>query len=177
VLHQTKVVDGVRCAIVLEVEWEGDELVEVSSNYIAICRKCNDVFYFGEDVDDYEDGEIVGHSGAWLAGVNGAKPGLLMPGRPLNGSRYFQEVAPGVALDRAEHLSNTTTVETEAGTFENCLTVGETTPLEPDEFSLKAYARGIGMVQDDNLTLVKHGCRRFGFFPRHDRGDGDEDDD
>jgi hypothetical protein len=169
VLPQTKKVAGVNCAIMQEVEWEDGELVEVSNNYVAICRKCHDVFYFGEDVDIYEDGEVVSHDGAWLAGVDGAQPGLLMPGRPLNGARYYQEIAPGVALDRAEHLDDKTTIVTPAMTFENCVLVGETTPLEPDDFSLKGYARGVGMVQDDALLLVAHGRdRQFSFEPEEE---------
>ena len=63
----------------------------------------NDVFYFGEDVDIFENGTI-SHDGAWLAGVDDALPGLLMPGTFLLGARYFQEVASGVALDRSENV-------------------------------------------------------------------------
>ena len=66
VLPGIKVVDGVKCAIVRETESEDGELVEISWNYFAICKKCKAIYYFGEDVDDYEDGEVVGHSGAWL---------------------------------------------------------------------------------------------------------------
>jgi len=164
-------VDGVHCAVVREMEWVEDEIAEISWNYFAICRDTKDVFYFGEEVDIYEDGEVVSHAGAWLAGVNGARPGLIMPGRPLNGARYYQEIAPDVALDRAEHRDDKATVETPAGTFENCLVVVETSPLEPGHESRKAYARGIGLVQDDVLKLVKYGG------PRHRRdNDGNTDD-
>lgn len=158
VLPDVRVVDGVRCAVLRETEWADGELVEISWNYVAICRDTDDIFYFGKDVDIYEDGEVVSHDGAWLAGENTNRAGLLMPGRPLNGSRYFQEIAPGVAMDRAEHLSNTGVVDTPAGTFENCLLVLETTPLEPGEESFKAYARGIGLIQYDVLKLVDYGC-------------------
>jgi hypothetical protein len=176
ILPRVKKVAGVVCAIMQEVEWADGELVEISWNYVAICRKCKDIIYFGEDVDIYEDGEVVSHDGAWLAGVNGNMPGLLMPGRPLNGARYYQEIAPGVALDRAEHLDDKALIDTPFGTLENCLLVGETTPLELGEFSLKAYARGIGMVQDDVLKLTAHGChRRFSFEPDDDQ-DEEEDD-
>jgi len=168
VLKRTKKVAGVRCAVVREMEWTDDELTEISWNYFAICPRGNDVFYFGEDVDIYEDGEVVSHDGAWLAGVNGARPGLIMPGRPLNGARYYQEIAAGVALDRAEHLSDAATVETPAGTFENCLSVAETSPLEPGHVSFKHYARCIGLIQDGDLKLAAYGCKR---------GDADDDDD
>lgn len=157
ILQRTKKVDGVRCAVLREVEWVNGELVEVSWNYYAICRTHKDVFYFGEDVDIYEDGVVVRHDGAWLAGVDGNKPGLIMPGNPLPGSRYFQEIAPGIALDRAEHQSTDVTVEVPAGTFEQCLEVIETTPLEPGSESHKLYAPNVGLLVDGPLELVWFG--------------------
>ncbi|MCK5379788.1 MAG: hypothetical protein KAJ78_10305, partial [Acidobacteria bacterium] len=99
---------------------------------------------------------IVSHDGAWLAGVDGAEPGIIMPGTVLVGSRYFQEVAEGIALDRAEHEALGVTVETEAGTFEDCLYVVETSPLEPGEESEKWYAPGIGLINDDGAELVEY---------------------
>lgn len=143
----------VRTRVVEEREWEDDELVEVSRNYFAICDQTGDVFYFGEAVDDYEDGEIVGHGGAWLAGVGGAQPGILMPGRYLLGARYFQEIAPGVAMDRGENTAMGLTITTPAGTFHDCVEVIETSPLEPGSESLKRYCPGIGMVQDEDIVL------------------------
>ena len=77
-----------------ERETADGELVEISRNYFAICRPSNSVFYFGEDVNIYENGEVVSHEGAWLAGVNGAREGMIMPGTVLIGARYFQEIAP-----------------------------------------------------------------------------------
>ena len=126
VLNQTKKItfktkEGesltVYARVVEERESKGGKLVEVSRNFYARCTQTNDVFYFGEDVDIYdEDGVmIVSHDGAWLAGKNGALPGVIMPGRFLLGSRYFQELAPGVALDRAEHVKMGFTVHA-AGT-------------------------------------------------------------
>lgn len=144
----------VNTRVVEEREFEDGELVEVSRNFFAICTKTNDVFYFGEEVDDYEDCEIVSHEGAWLAGVDGAMPGIIMPGTFLLGSRYFQEIAPGVALDRAEHVGTGLTVETPYGVLENCVEVLETTPLEEGEMSVKVYAPGIGLVIDEDLVLV-----------------------
>lgn len=158
VLPGARVVDGVKCAIIRETEMADGELTEISWNFFAICRQHKGVFYFGEEVDIYEEGEVVSHDGAWMAGVDGAAPGLIMPGLPLIGSRYVQEVAPDVAMDRAEHLDNTATVDTPAGTFENCLYVVETSPLEPGHNSFKMYARHVGLVLDNVLRLVEYGC-------------------
>ncbi len=157
VLDETKTVDGVATRVVEEREWQDGELLETSRNYFAICEATNDVFYFGEDVDYYKDGEVVKHEGAWLAGSNGNKAGLIMSGSPTPGMKYYQEFAPGVALDRAEIVSLDETCETPAGTFANCLKVKEGTALNVFETEYKYYAPDIGLIQDEDLRLTKYG--------------------
>jgi hypothetical protein len=157
VLDQTKVVDGVETRVVEEREAEGGELVEVSRNFVAISRRTNSIYYFGEEVDEYKGGKIISHGGAWLAGENGAKFGLLVPGQPLLGARYYQEVAPGKAMDRAEVVGLGEVVNTPAGEFQGCLKTEETNPLKPGEKEYKFHARGIGLVREESLRLVRHG--------------------
>ena len=156
VLDETKVVDGVQTRVVEERETRDGKLIEVSRNYFAISRRTNSVFYFGEEVDLYKEGKVIGHEGAWLAGAKGARFGLMMPGQVLLKGRYFQEMAPGVAMDRAEIVSLKEAVTTVSGNFTDCIKVEETTPLEPRAREYKYYARGIGLVQDGSLKLVKH---------------------
>ena len=157
VLPETKQVNGVETRVVEERESHGGQLVEVSRNYFAISKRTNSVFYFGEDVDMYKEGRVVSHEGAWRAGRNGARFGLAMPGLALLGSRYYQEIAPKVAMDRARIVSTGGTLETPAGTFSRLLRVEESTPLEPGTVEHKLYAPGIGLVQDGSLKLVRHG--------------------
>jgi hypothetical protein len=114
-------VDGVETRVVREVETKDGELIEISRNFFAICNETGNVFYFGEEVDIYENGVIVSHEGAWRAGQNGAKPGVIMPGSPMLGARYFQEIASGVAMDRAEVMQLNAVVGTPAGIFQRCL--------------------------------------------------------
>jgi hypothetical protein len=76
-----------------------------------------------------------------------------MPGHPAAGDRYYQELAPGVAMDRAEIVSLNERVQTPAGVFERCVHVKETTPLENDT-GHKWYAPGIGLVKDDEMALA-----------------------
>jgi len=156
VLEETFEVAGVETRVVQEYETVDGELVEISRNYFAFCMETGSIFYFGEDVDIYEDGEVVSHDGAWLAGVDDAEAGIIMPGTVLLGSRYYQEIAPDVALDRAEHMAMDVTAEVEAGTFEDCLEVWETTPLDPGDLSIKVYAPGVGLVIDDVTELVEY---------------------
>jgi hypothetical protein len=154
VLLETEMVAGVETRVVEEREWVDGELVEVSRNFLAICEPNGNVFYFGEDVDIYEDGKVVSHAGAWRAGVDGARAGVIMPGSFLLGSRYYQEVAPLVALDRACHTRAALGVWTPAGYFTGCVQIDETTPLEPGALSIKRYCPGVGLVYDDGIRLV-----------------------
>lgn len=156
VLNETKVVDGVETRVLEERETEGGTLVEISRNYFAMCKPSNNAIYFGEDVDIYEDGKIAGHEGAWLAGQNGAKAGMIMPGKAEVGLKYYQEIAPGVAEDRAEIISVNEVLDTPAGNFQNVLNTEETNPLKPEEKESKFYAPGIGLIQEEALKLVEH---------------------
>lgn len=157
VLDETREVDGVTTRVVEEKEWKYGEMVEISRNFFAVCPDTNDVFYFGEEVDIYRDGALVSHSGAWLAGEDGAKAGLMMPGRPIVGMNYYQEIAPRVAMDRAEIVSLDATLKTKAGSFSNCLRTMEGTALNPLEREYKIYAPGIGLIQDESLLLTQYG--------------------
>ncbi|NWF77883.1 MAG: hypothetical protein HXY36_04760 [Chloroflexi bacterium] len=157
VLNETVKIGNVETRVVEERETKNGELVEVSRNFFAICTQTNSVFYLGEDVDIYEGGEIVSHEGAWQAGIGDAKAGLMMPGIILLGARYYQEVAPGVAMDRAKILSNEEIVDSPAGRFDKCLKIEETTPLEPGVKEYKFYAEGVGLVRDGDLLLTEYG--------------------
>ncbi len=157
VLDETRRVAGVETRVVEEREWKRGQLYEVSRNYFALCQQTGDVFYFGEDVDYYENGRVVKHDGAWLAGAGGNRAGLIMPGAPRVGMRYYQEVAPGVAMDRAEIVSLDETCETPAGRFSDCLKVKEDTPLEAGAGEYKYHAPGVGLVQDEDLRLTGYG--------------------
>lgn len=157
VLDETKTVNGTEAGIVEEIETEGGEVVEISRNWFVVCKPSNDIFYLGEEVDIYEDGKIVDHEGAWEAGVNDGRHGLIMSGTPEIGMKYYQEIAPGVAEDRAEIVALDKTLDTPVGKFEKVLEIEETNALKPDEKESKFYAPGIGLIQEESLMLVKHG--------------------
>ncbi len=160
VLNETKVIDAVETRIVEERETVGERLKEVSRNYFAIDKATNDVYYFGEDVDNYNDGKVSGHGGSWISGKDGAHYGLLIPNQPKVGDKFYQEVAPKVAMDRFEVKSFNETVRVPAGKFENCLKTEETTPLEPGDRENKFYAPNVGLLIDGDLKLVKFGMKR-----------------
>lgn len=157
VTDRTRRINDVETRVVVERESKDGELFEVAKNYFAICKQTNSVVYFGEDVDFYENGKIVSHEGSWRADIGDAKPGLIMPGTILLGARYFQELAPRIALDRAEVLSLEATIKTPFASFEHVLRTEETTLLEPGLKEFKFYAPGVGLIKDGPLLLVQAG--------------------
>ncbi|HSD10891.1 MAG TPA: hypothetical protein VLF14_07895 [Candidatus Binatia bacterium] len=164
-LPDTEVVAGVTTRVVEERESEDGELVEVSRNFFAQSAD-GTVCYYGEDVDDYEDGEIVGHGGAWRAGVSGALPGILIPANPQVGQTFQQESAPGVAEDHAEQVAAGESVTVGLGTFSDTIRYEESSPLDRGT-SDKVYARGVGLLVDDALERVaaKELARRVDLSP------------
>jgi hypothetical protein len=156
VLDETREVDGVVTRVVEEREEKDGELHEIALNFFAIDPQTGDAFYFGEDVSFFEGGRVVDHAGTWLAGGPN-RPGLIMPGTPAVGMKYYQELAPDAAMDRAEVVSTSEQCSTPAGAFDGCLVTRETTPLEPKVVEHKSYAPGLGLVQDQALRLVRYG--------------------
>lgn len=154
-LDAVKIIDGVETRVVEERAYINGELVEVAKNYFAIDEVTGNLYYFGEDVDNYENGTIVNHNGSWESGVNGAIYGLLLPGSPRPGFAFVEENAPGIAQDQGRVLSTTLSVSTGAVDFTNVVQVEETSPLD-DTLDYKYYAPGIGLVQSNELVLISY---------------------
>ncbi len=152
VLDETEVVAGVTTRVVEEREFEDDELVEVSRNFFVQAQDST-VCYYGEDVEDFEDGEVVSNEGQWRAGEGDNQPGIFMPGEPAVGQTFAQEVAPGIAEDRAEIIALGETVTVPAGTFNNTLRLLEQNPLEGEQGE-KVFASGTGLIVDEDLELI-----------------------
>ena len=148
----TEMVDGVRVVVVRDVVYEDGVLIEDTIDRFAQDKSGN-VWYLGEITNAYEfndDGTFdgVSHEGAWTAGVNGALPGFQMEASPHVGDSYFQEFAPGIAVDEA--LVTATNLTVKAGrTYQHVLSTTETTALEPGVIDFKYYAPGIGLVRVD----------------------------
>jgi hypothetical protein len=81
-----------------------------------------------------------------MAGVDGAKPGIVMKAHPAVGDFYLQEFDLTNAEDQAETIALGETVRVRAGRFTGCLESEETTPLEPDANEHKFYAPGVGNI-------------------------------
>ena len=156
VLTETRLVDGVLTRVVEEVERVDGTVTGITRLFHAMCVETNDAYVFGVETTLPTDGDDGGTAqpASWMAGRDGARPGIAMPGRFMLGARYQLEQAPGVALDRAENVEMHISVDTPAGRFEDCVATIETSPLEPSEEALVIHAEGIGRVVDEELRLI-----------------------
>ncbi len=150
VLQQTKVVMGITCTVVRDKVYLNDDPIEDTHDYYAQDKDGN-VWYFGEDVDNYVNGVVDNHYGSWEAGKDGAEPGIIMLGNPVVGLQYRQEHYIGEAEDQGEVAGNNESVSGAAGSFTGCLTIRETNPLDPNFLEYKYYARGIGLVKIEKI--------------------------
>lgn len=147
VLDKTETLAGVEVTALEVKEYEGDELVERTLDYFAQHRD-GSVWYFGERIDDYEDGKVTGHGGQWLAGESKALPGVYLPALPQVGQEFAQERAPGVAEDRSTILAVGAEVTTPAGRFTGCIRVKDYAPLSKTE-EYKFYCPKVGIVREE----------------------------
>ena len=91
----SKEVNGVRTVLVLDQDVDGGEIAEQALDYIAEDKQGN-VWYLGSYTESYEGGQFVNVNDAWLAGVGGGRPGILMLAIPVVGApKYSQAYVPG----------------------------------------------------------------------------------
>jgi len=145
VTHNTRVIDGVTCVEVHDSVSVNGEVTENTLDWHVQDKEGN-VWYFGENTAELENGLIATIEGSFMAGVTNDKPGIIMKARPAVGDFYRQEFSLGNAEDFAETLSLNETVIVPAGRFTNCLKSRERSPLEPDVVEDKFYAPGVGNV-------------------------------
>ena len=151
VLRKHKRILGIRCTIVRDTVSEHGRAVERTFDWYAQDKDGN-VWYMGENSLERKHGRFVRASDSWKSGVNGAKPGIIMPGRPRPGEAYRQEYyPPGQALDEARVVSLKGSVTVPYGSFDKLLVTSERSPLEP-QTEKKYYAPGVGEVKE---TVVK----------------------
>jgi hypothetical protein len=146
VTGRTKKILGVTCAVIRDVVEDRGQVIEDTEDWYAQDIDGN-VWYFGEISKEFERGELVGIEGSWKAGVDGAKPGIIMKANPAVGEVFRQEFALGEAEDMGEVLSLNASATVPAASCEgDCLVTKDFTPLEPDALERKYYAPGVGLI-------------------------------
>jgi hypothetical protein len=147
VLHRTKTILGINSTVVKDTVSQGGQAVERTYDYYAQDKDGN-VWYMGELSLERQHGKMAKASDSWLSGVNGGKPGIIMPGHPKVGESYRQEYyPPGQALDEATVLSLS----------KKLLVTSERSPLEP-QTEQKYYEPGLGERKE---MVVKGGHEEF----------------
>jgi len=149
VLSETKTILGVKCTVVRDVVSIEGQVIEDTYDWYAQDKDGN-VWYMGEDVSNYENGKLVDKEGSFEAGVDGAKPGIIMLAYPVLEMPCRQEYYFGKAEDWGKVVVKGVTVTVPFGTFENCLKTADWNALEPDApVEYKYYAPGIGVSKEE----------------------------
>ena len=153
VTSRTRLIEGVNARVVRDVLRRADgSLAEATTDWYAADNEGN-VWYFGERTATYDrHGHLESREGSWLAGVDGATAGLIMPADPKATDAYRQELYPGHAEDQAWIVGFKARLRVPAGQFRHVLRTFEWSRLEPGVISTKLYARGVGIVREHDLV-------------------------
>jgi hypothetical protein len=145
VTHKTKTIaNGVKARVIRDVATENGTPVEITDDWYAQDKRGN-IWYLGESVRNYANGELVDRTGSFEAGVDGAQAGVAMPADPVPGLSYRQEYYEGQAEDKAAIVTvGQEQVEVPFGYFSRVLMTRDLVPTEPKVQELKFYARGVG---------------------------------
>ena len=149
---------NVLCHILVEEAYEDEELVERSFNYFAQADD-GTVYYFGEVVDNYENGVIDNHHGSWLVGGvslpsdpsadevgNASAPAVFMPASPELGDVFKPEDLYPIVDETGTVVGVDLDVQVSGVKYDGAIKVEETTLLGPDR-EFKWYAPGVGVVK------------------------------
>jgi len=145
-------IDGVETRVVEEREEKNGKLAEVSPELLRHRHRPQGRLLTSARKWILQERPSRGSRGGLAFGRGRARFGLIMPvnqsGRPLlSGDR------PSSGMDRAELISLAATNEDTAGTFDKCLHVTETSPLESGTSASGTWPHGL--VRDDELLLTK----------------------
>ena len=141
---ETRQVMGVTVTGVRDREWVNDQLIEDTTDWYAQDKDGN-VWYFGETVANYKDGRLISNDGSWGAGVNDARPGIVMPADPKVGQTYRQEYYKDEAEDMGTVLAIGRTVAIPHGVYDDCIQIRDWSRLEWGG-DHKYFCSGVGFL-------------------------------
>lgn len=151
VTHEVRTIDGAPCAVVKDKLYLRGRLEERTTDWYTQDRRGN-VWYYGEETAELgANGRVKSTEGTWLAGRNGAKPGIYFPGHPKVGQSARQEYYRGHAEDHFRVVRFHAAVKVPWGSTKSALLTEEWTPLEPAVLDHKYYVRGIGNVLEQSV--------------------------
>jgi hypothetical protein len=148
VTNRAKTILGVPCVVVEDTVSGGGHVIETTEDYYAQDKQGN-VWYLGEDTKELDEhGNVTSTEGTWEGGVDGAQPGIVMPGHPEVPASFRQEFLRGHAEDMFWIVSLSQRVSVPLGSFTDVILTLEWTPLEPNVIDRKYYAAGVGLVAE-----------------------------
>ena len=172
IVDETKLIAGVTCIVARDVVSKNGLGQENTDDWYA-SAKSGATWYFGEEEKDFEifpgddpqRPELVGVSGSFKAGRDGAKPGIIFLASPHVGDIYFEEFALAEAEDVTEVLSTSYKFGENMDLDQNvpqalavslcsdgdCVVTKNFSLLEPGDVARKYYAKGIGVFLEVEL--------------------------
>jgi hypothetical protein len=161
--HRTKKILGVSTTIVHDIVSVKGKPEEVTNDFYAQDSRGTDG-NFGEETEELNaQGKTTSTEGSFEAGVEGARPGVLIPGQPKVGLVGRQEFLKGEAEDHFRVLDLNASVSVPFVSTRKALRTREWTPLEPATVDNKYYVRGVGTVRElavkgpvERLELVSY---------------------
>jgi len=163
----TKVINGVRTVVVHDVDFTNGQLAEQELSFWAQDNQGN-VWNLGEYPEEWFNGQLKGAPSTWMAGLDGAVPGIHMPVRlpEPDEAPYLQGYVPRIKfLDCASTFQTGTTVCVPVNCFRGVVITDETSPLDPESgHQRKTYAAGVGIIdigfvddpQGERLVLTQN---------------------
>jgi hypothetical protein len=142
---ETRRVWEVDALVVRDTVYLDDVMIEDTRDWFAQDSEGN-VWYLGEETQEFEDGVPGSTAGSWEAGVDGALPGIVMLAEPTAGTSYRQEYYQGEAEDYGTVVALDESVSVEAGDFEGCLKIRERSVIDLELDEYKYYCPGVGNV-------------------------------
>jgi hypothetical protein len=138
------------------IEWRGKKVKTLVSQFVSYLdgrihevaldwyAQADDgaVWYFGEDVFNFQDGVVADTDGSWLAGKDGP-PGMIMPADPRLGAAYRPENIPGFVFEEVVVKSAGQTVPGPRGPVPGAI-VGQENHLIEGVYEDKTFAPGYG---------------------------------
>jgi hypothetical protein len=166
IVNETKLIDGVSCVVARDRVFRDGLLVENTDDWF--CQNLDTtVWYFGEEVKDFENfegdrprrPELVSNGGSFKQGRDNDKGGIIFLASPKKGNSYLEEFSLANAEDVTTILSASYSFGSNSTLDQfvpqqlvqrfchgDCVVTKNFSLLEPDVFARKYYARGVGLI-------------------------------
>ena len=150
-----RVIAGVKAVLVYDHSVGAGQVAQESIDYFAQ-DKAGNIWTLGGATEQYEAGRFVEVDEVWLAGVEGAKPGILMPANPTASTPAWVIAQPPDEPGDAAAFARIQQEEcVPFGCYQDVLVIeeGKRSALN-NEF--KYYVAGAGQIRNEPLGASRH---------------------